>query len=225
MKTISRSERLGTSALTLALLAVGGLAWHLQTQPDLEVDASPLAALPERAGPWRAVDLPMDETVESILRADFHVQRTYLGFGGEFVWLYVGYYGTARGGRPEHTPRGCYTGAGWDIAATRVLEVDAGTGLRVNEYLVEQEGQRRLVQFWYRSHRRTGMLGGLDQNVDRLLGRLHDGRADGALVRLSTPVASDGEVAARGRLLSMAAYLDRQLADHWPEEHLPNGSG
>jgi len=218
MSARSRTETVGSAALTLALLAVGGLAWHLQAQPDLEIDSSRLAALPEHVGPWRSLNLPMDETVESILRADFHVQRVYAGLASEVVWLYVGYYGTARGGRPEHTPRGCYTGAGWSIAATRVLDVGGDSALRVNEYLVERDGEQRLVHFWYRSYRRTGMLGGLDQNLDRLLGRLQGGRADGALVRLSTRLEPEGEVAARGRLLSLASDLDRQLAAHWPEE-------
>jgi len=134
----------------------------------------------------------------------------------------VGYYGTQRGGRPEHTPRGCYTGAGWSIAQGRTLDVDPRTGLRVNEFLVEREGERRLVHFWFRSHRRTGMLGGLDQNLDRLWGRLLDGRADGALVRLSAPVVGDDLVSTRGRLLAFATRLDPLLAERWPTES-PSG--
>jgi EpsI family protein len=90
--------------------------------------------------------------------------------------------------------------------------------LRVNEYLVERDGERRLVHFWYRSAQRTGMLGGWDQNIDRFVGRLTDGRADGALVRISTPLNGDDEISARGRLLGFASALDPLLAERWPTE-------
>jgi len=92
----------------------------------------------------------------------------------------------------------------------------------VNEFLVERDGARRLVHYWYRSYRRSGILGGLDQNLDRLAGRLLEGRADGALVRISASLDSRDEVEARGRLLAFAAALEPLLAAHWPRER-PSG--
>lgn len=217
-----KAEKLATGALMLLLVATGGLAWWMQMRPPLVVDVAPLASLPRDLGPWRSADLPLDSAVESILRADFNIQRVYSArVGDPPVWVYIGYYGTDRGGRPEHTPRGCYTGAGWDIASSRVLDLEVGDGTerRVNEYRVERAtDQQRLVHFWYRSVRRTSMVGGLDQKLDLALGLLRDGRADGALVRVSTPLEPDGEVAARGRLLALGEELDRQLEQHWPIE-------
>jgi len=213
-----RSETIATALLCVLLAAVGGFAWWLQLRPELQVvEAGSLAAVPERIGPWRGHPIPLDQTVESVLRADANVQRAYAEPTGAVIWLYIGYYGTARGGRPEHTPRGCYTGAGWAIEASRVIPVAGVEGLRVEEYRVEQDGERRLVHFWFRSHRRTGMVGGFDQNWDRLVGRLFAGRADGALIRLSTPLSGD-EVTARSRLLSFATALDPLVARHWPDE-------
>jgi len=214
-KTLSR---LGEIVLLLAMLVVGGVAWWLRLEPSLAVDATPLAALPHHVGPWTAEDLPMNSAVESVLQADLNLQRAYRSATGDLVWLYVGYYGTERGGRPEHTPRGCYTGAGWGIEASRTVEIDPRSDLRVNEYLVERLGERRLVHFWYRSFRRTGMLGGLDQNLDRFLGRLFDRRADGALIRISTPIDEAGETAARSRLSSFASDIDPMIGAHWPLE-------
>ena len=213
-------QSVGNWLLVLALLAVGVLGWSLGLRAPLEPDVVPLANLPLQIGAWRALDeTPLDEAVETELRADLNLQRSYYGPVNAPVWLYIGYYGTDRGGRPEHTPRGCYPGAGWAIEETQVLDVAPGTSLRANEYLLEREGERRLVLFWYRSHRRTGMLGGFDQNVDRIVGRLGHGRADGALVRVSTPVHPGGEVEARGRLMAFASDLDPLLGEHWPTEH------
>ena len=211
------SSNLATAILIVILLIVGAFAWSLQMKPVLEIDASALPSLPMKIGVYHSEEIPLEEMVESVLRADFNLQRVYYS-ADSIVWLYVGYYGTTRGGRPEHTPRGCYTGAGWGIESARTLSVIPNGELRVNEYLVEQDGERRLVHFWYRSARRTGMLGGWDQNIDRFLGRLTAGRADGALIRISTQLEGDDEISARGRLLGFASVLDPLIAERWPTE-------
>jgi EpsI family protein len=211
------SSNFATAILILVLLAVGGFAWSLQVQPAFEIDASALDSLPMKIDVYEGEAIPLELTVESVLRADYNLQRSYYG-AGSFVWLYIGYYGTTRGGRPEHNPRGCYTGAGWGIESTRTLRVDPAGNLRVNEYIVEREGERRLVHYWFRSVRRSGMLGGWDQNVDRFVGRMTTGRADGALIRISTPLVRDNEVSARGRLLGFASMLDPLIAERWPTE-------
>jgi EpsI family protein len=211
-------ENLASIALIATMVVVGALAWWLRLGPQLYVDVSPLENVPARIGHWESRDIPVPRAVEEELRADFNLQRVYANRSGQVVWLYVGYYGTERGGRPEHTPRGCYTGAGWGIESSRIVNVTPNGALRANEYLVTNSGERRLVHFWYRSHRRTGILGGLDQNVDRLMGRLFDNRADGALVRVSTPMLDGDTVGARGRLLSFSSLLDPLLGEHWPTE-------
>ena len=61
------------------------------------------------------------------------------------------------------------------------------------------------------------MVNGFEQNLDRLRGRIGAGRADGALVRLSTPLDGDEEVA-RSRLIAFATQLDPLLAQRWPVE-------
>jgi EpsI family protein len=217
-----RSERVQI-ALLVALLAVGGaLIWRVQLREPVAVDASALLELPQQIGAWRALgDVPLETAVEEMLRADFNLQRIYVHPLGESLALYVGYYGTERGGSPEHTPDQCYPSAGWTIVGRRVVAIDDARGLRAQEFLIERQGERQLVHFWYRTERRTGLLGGADQLVDRLLGRLFDGRGDGALVRLSTRLAGGDEIAARGRLISFAGELDPLLERQWPSE----GSG
>ncbi|HME71995.1 MAG TPA: EpsI family protein [Myxococcota bacterium] len=211
-------RRVANVVLGLALLLVGGFAWSLQLRPRLEIHAQALIGLPPDLKDWHSRDIPLEETVETILHADANVQREYVRPLGDSVWLFVGYYGTNRGGRPEHTPGVCYPANGWRIERRRTVTIDPARGLRATEYVVEKNGRLDLVQFWYRSYRRTGMLGDLDLSLDHLLGQVHTGRADGALVRVSTPFRKDDEAAARGRLMAFAAALDLQLAAHWPTE-------
>lgn len=211
------NERTGSVLLAALFVGVGALAWALRLGPDLYVDTSPLAGLPHEIGAWQGFDLPLDSGVENMLQADFNLQRAYVHPLGGTVWLYIGYYGTERGGTPEHTPAACYRAHGWRIVARRTLEVAPERGLRVNEYLVEKDGRQDLVHFWFRSHRRTGVLGAPDRMLDHVLGRLLDGRADGSLVRVSGVVEGD-IVALRSRLTTFALELDRTLDGHWPLE-------
>jgi len=211
-------DRVVAGFLGLAFALVGGFAWALQLRPPLEVNAQSLTGLPPELEQWHSQDVPLEETVELMLRADANVQREYVSPRGERVWLYVGYYGTARGGRPEHTPSVCYPAYGWRIERQETVAISIAQGLRATEYLAEKDGQRDLVQFWYRSYRRTGMLGGFDVGLDHFLGPLLTGRADGALTRISTTLQGDEETVARGRLLAFAIALDAQLAAHWPTE-------
>jgi hypothetical protein len=83
---------------------------------------------------------------------------------------------------------------------------------------VAQAGERHLVFFWYRSQQRTGIVGLTGLSLERLRSRLTSGRADGALVRVSTPVGREGVAAAAGRLGGFAGELDALLGRYWPEE-------
>ena len=211
-------DRTTTALVAGLLLAVGALAWSLQLRPPLRADAARLASIPIRLDGWEGSDLPLEDGAESMLRADRNLLRAYTDRSGNLVWAYVGYYGTTRGGRPEHTPAACYEAHGWSILARRVLAVPGTPDLRLTEYRVEQGSSRQLVQFWFRSFRSTGMLGGWDQTLDHLAGRFEAGRADGALVRVSARIGEDGVDATRARLLAFAAAFDGQLAVHWPTE-------
>jgi EpsI family protein len=215
---VGRQET-ATILLAALLVGVGALAWVLELRDPLVVDATPLVEFPERIDEWSAVDIRIDPAAAAMLNADWNLHRMYSRPSGEVVWLYVGYYGTQRGGRPEHTPDACYPAYGWTTREQRSRTVPGVPGLRVRESLIEQDGAWQLVQYWFRSARSTGQLDGWDQTVDRFLARLLTGRADGAVVRISTTLRNPDEAdAGRQRLLAFAATTDRALADHWPAE-------
>lgn len=213
---MTHAERWTIGALLPLLIAAGVFGWMIQLREPLRVDAEGLTLLPLGVDTWSGRDLEMEGGVEEMLDADFHVNRAYVHRFGDIVWFYLGYYGTERGGRPEHTPWACYPSNGWEIVSRGV--VDVTPEIRANELVVEKDGHRRMVFFWYQSHRRSGMLGGFDQAVDRFLSRLQAGRADGSLVRLSTPLEVGGESAARGRLGAFGREIAPSLVEHWPSE-------
>ncbi len=210
------TERTSSVLLFLVFLAVGAMAWSAQLRPSLVFDTSSLANLSERFGDWQSSDIPMDESIESMLRADFNIQRAYSDEFGKTVWLYIGYYGTERGGKPEHRPKVCYAAHGWNIETATPRDLG---DYQATEYIVEKNSERRLVLFWFRSSRGNTKLSSRHIAWDHLLNRVQSGRADGSLIRLSTPLPSEQEVVdARSRLLYFAEQLNRELETRWPGE-------
>ncbi len=209
------SERTSSALLFLIFLAVGALAWSSQIRPRLVFDTSALTNLSEQIGGWESSDLPMPENIESMLRADFNIQRTYNNNLGKPVWLYLGYYGTERGGKPEHRPKVCYEAHGWNIETSTPRDLGE---YQATEYVVEKASERRLVLFWFRSSRGNTTLSSSHIAWDHVLNRVETGRADGSLVRLSTPLLSGQEVDARSRLLYFAEQLNKELETRWPVE-------
>lgn len=212
------SDRGATALVVGALLAAGALAWWAELRPAMRVDASVLHAIPYRVGAFEGKDLPVGAVVENMLSADYHLQRAYQHPFGDVIWLYIGYYGTARGGTPEHPVRACYAAHGWDVVRSEVLTLDGGGDARANEYLLSLDDNERAVLFWYRSFRSRHLLSIPRLRIDHVLGQLAEGRGDGALIRLSTPILDGDLLAARERLLHFASLLEPELDRVWPNE-------
>lgn len=204
-------------ALVAMLVVAGAVSWWLLLRPPPETDPTRLDALPARFEGWQAFDIAIDESVAEMLAADHHVQRAYRHDQGYVVFVYVGYYGTRRGGTPEHTPDVCYPAQGWAILESHERRVGGRDGFDLREFLVEQEGERRLVHFWYRTDHASGLTSTTDLRLHHFWSRLTRNRGDGALVRLSTIIRGEEVDAARARLLGLEVAVEDALDRVWPE--------
>lgn len=211
-------ERLQSAGLVAVLLATGALAWALTLRGDRSLDVAGLEALPAVLEGWQSIDIELDQAVADMLRADANVQRAYLHPLGYVVHVYVGYYGTDRGGTPEHTPDVCYPAQGWQIEESEVVPVGGSESFSVREFQVERDGDRQLVHFWYRTRATTGILSTWGLRWHHFWERLRSDRADGALVRLSTPIEADDLDAAREKLRLMDRAVEAELSLAWPRE-------
>lgn len=216
----SRGEVLALIAL---LLVAGGLAWWLNLKEPHSAVAETLDRVPRTLNGWQSRDIAVDPEVSDLLRADFNVQRVYTHPQGFAVFVYVGYYGTERGGAPEHTPDVCYPSQGWEIEENETLFVgDTQNGFSVREFIVERDDSRRLVHFWYRTESATGFTSTITLRLRHFWSRLTENRGDGALVRVSTVLAKgdrDGSLG-RGRLLSFDQAIEAALDEHWPQSNV-----
>jgi EpsI family protein len=121
--------------------------------------------------------------------------------------VYVGYYEEQVQGRSIHSPKNCLPGAGWEALASTTVEITTPEGpRRVNRYLLQNQGARALVLYWYQGR---GRIESNEYVVKWNL--LRDAalrqRSDEALVRVVVGVETDMESAYRVAAEAAAAII------------------
>jgi len=177
-----------------------------------------LAGFPIEMAGWTGKDDPFAASVMDAVATDDALHRKYDSADGS-VWLYVGYYGTRKGGRTGHLPHYCYPAAGYQIQefGKEPLTLADGRSVDVYRLLVERKGQRTLVLYWIQSGEQKVLSDGLAMNLSRLRRRLTQGRDDGAFVRISS-IVTDSVERTLEREKGFAVEVLRNLGDHWPVE-------
>ncbi len=164
----------------------------------------------------------MEKSVEKELNTDGYVFRDYINSEGRRVNLYIGYYGTQKGGRTGHNPNACYPSQGWAIIEERRvnLEVPVGSYLQsitINEMLVKKQTVKLLVYHWYQSDKDDVLESGIAANIHRLKTLILYGRNEGAFIRVSGEVIGDKDTTRR-ILRGFIKDLFPYLVTNWPRE-------
>jgi EpsI family protein len=148
--------------------------------------------------------------------SDTRILRVYQQDAEPPVILYVGFFGELATILDVHTPELCYPSEGW-----RILNSVKSSGgnfrgeqIQARQILADKAGNRRLVVWWYNAGSRP-----IETRIRHVYAMLAmstiTGRTDGSMVRLETPVGSDGEAAAVRRIdefqKSLLPQLDRAL--------------
>jgi EpsI family protein len=181
------------------------------------VAREPLRELPYVLGSWKGEDHPLPQQIVQATGVNDYANRLYVDSTAAAVQLYIGYYDSQRTGNTIHSPKNCLPGAGWDPIRSGDARVSlaGGNTIVVNEYVIQQDQDKRLVFYWYQGRGRfiaSEYSGKFWMVADALLRN----RTDGALVRLITPM-SDGEAAARARLASFSQDLLPHLDEFIPK--------
>jgi len=180
-----------------------------------------LENLPMEIAGLKATEDFFSESVYKELNADKHVYRHYRSDDDRQVDLYVGYYGTAKGGRTPHNPYACLPGAGWGIVNAHKVKLEADYyphGVEVNYILSQKDLNYDVVLHWYQSDRDKILATGIQQNIQRFLGRIFHNRNDGAFVRVS--VTTDHRHIEESKKLAkfFAQKVLALLSNYWPLE-------
>jgi EpsI family protein len=197
------------------------LVINISRRGEPVVVKSNLENLPMEIRGFKASEGVFPEAVYKELNADRHVFRYYKGPDDKRIELYIGYYGTAKGGRTGHNPYGCLPGGGWGIIKSekeKVRPLKYLAPVNIN-YILAQKGETFLtVLHWYQSEGNKVLADGIQQNIQRFLGRVFHNRNDGAFVQLSYFTDEKGIAEANVLIKSFAETLLDLLPQYWPIE-------
>jgi exosortase D (VPLPA-CTERM-specific) len=181
---------------TSVAFAVAAMLWSPLTRPEPPViQRDPFLLFPRELGEWRGImhpDLPREIT--DVLKADDYLLIGYEAAGQAApVDLFVAWYRDQTRAQ-IHTPEVCIPAGGWEMSSIGteeiVIRADDGQSVAVpvNRAIIQKGLEKQLVYYWFdQSGRRIAS----DYAAKAWLIRdaLESGRTDGALVRLTTPVA------------------------------------
>jgi EpsI family protein len=208
---ISMSMLLVTMLLTFAI--------SLRGKPV--VVETNLEKLPMEIYGMQGVDDSYPEAVYKELNADKNIYRHYRSRDGKQVDLYIGYYGTAKGGRTGHNPLACLPSQGWGMTDSREIILKSRyypDGIPVR-YLLSSKGDLTLTTVcWYQSAGNKVLSTGIKQNIESFLGMVFHNRNDGAYVQVTLLSDREETEAAKGVAKSFSECVIDLLPGNWPKE-------
>jgi EpsI family protein len=207
-------------SVTILVIAIALVALISRRGEPVVVKTN-LENLPMEIAGFKATEDFFPEGVYKELNADKHVYRHYRADDGRQVNLYIGYYGTAKGGRTGHNPYACLPGAGWGIVDSRRARVTSkyyAGGVDINYVLARKGENYESVLHWYQSAGSKVLSTGIQQNIERFKGRVFYNRNDGAFLRVSVLTGEKGIEQANLLAKFFAEKMLDLLPNYWPSE-------
>ena len=205
----------------LCLLLTAAVVLTVARRGVPQVVATNLENLPMEIAGYRGVEDHFAQEVYDVLDADLHLYRHYSATDGTRLSFYLGYYGTAKGGRTGHNPYACLPGAGWGILQSESLRIFPKTypkGVDINFVVAGKDGVNNVMLHWYQTAGDKILSSGLQQNLERFKGRVLHNRNDGAYVQVNSAAADADIVEIKEKAAEFAAELIDTLPSYWPRE-------
>lgn len=202
LRLIEPSRALIGTALALAL---GAVAWALvPARPAVEIARETFYSFPSSVEGWTiASQQRLDPEVAQVLAADDYLSVSLTKPGDKApVDLFVAWYKDQMTGG-THSPTICLPSAGWEIAGLTTIPSPAdvaGGAFTLNRTVIQKGMSRMLVYYWY-DQQGVRMASSYKSRLLMTMTKVTEGRSDGAIVRLITPIANgETEAAAELRL-------------------------
>jgi len=130
---------------------------------------------------------PLDSNIVKALELDNYVNQGYSN-GSDTLFLYIGYYLTAKKVGAAHDPLVCFPGQGWVVTGRQKgrlsLHTNPGDSISYSSMIVQRGMQKELIIYWFQSYDRTNP-DTLSQKIHSLWKKLRLQREDNAFVRVS----------------------------------------
>lgn len=185
----------------LFLIGAGTVSGLVAPQRAIPLQAPLESVVPTEIGEFLGESQEISEAEATAAGVTDYLFKVYTkpgSDGREWISLYVGYYESQTQGKTIHSPKNCLPGGGWEPLSSVVASIPvSGWGLvSVNRYLLQQEGERVMVLYWYQGRGRVAQneyAVKFDLLRDAALRR----RTDEALVRVVVPLTGTEQDAFR----------------------------
>ena len=207
----------------ICMLPTFAFVQNINSGLNVDVIEKNIDKFPYEGMDYIASDIRMEEGTIKELNTDAYLFRRYVNRQDEEITLYIGYYGTKKGGRTGHNPSACYPGSGWSILNKSKAEVSVfihgeERPIAVNLLQISKQGNSdRLVYHWYQSNGGVVLSSGIEQNLYRFKSRILYNRNDGAFIRVSTPITRSLSYAEK-RAQSFIKQIFPLIVNYWPKE-------
>ncbi|MBQ0719259.1 MAG: VPLPA-CTERM-specific exosortase XrtD [Gammaproteobacteria bacterium] len=155
-------------------------------------------------GTWTGQRRVMDSVYIDALKFDDYILVDYNDGKGSNVNFYTAYYASQRKGQSAHSPRSCIPGGGWQINELSIVELPIngqdGKPLKANRVLITKGDYSQLVYYWFQQQGRH-ITSEYAVKWHLFLDALISNRTDGALVRFTTLVSKEDDLATKDELL------------------------
>lgn len=207
------------SMLCLLLCSVA-LIVVLPERTEIAPQRMSFTRFPKHLGEWSGNLQRLEPVYAQALQFDDHLFADYSRPAGNNVNLYAAYYASQRKGASVHSPRSCIPGDGWEITDLKQQYVKGvkinGQSLRVNRVVIKKGEAAQLLYYWFQQRGRV-ITNEFLVKWFLFQDALTRHRTDGALVRLTTPIAPDESVsAADERLTDMVRLVTAELQSYVP---------
>lgn len=183
--------------VVVVLLAAAAVFGARADADEPPIDREPLTTLPYELDEWSGRDArPFPDDVVALLGVDDYVHRTYLNGAAVPVSLYAGYYTSQRQGDTIHSPQNCLPGAGWRPISSTIVSLPTARGrVSVNQYVIQKGLDKQVVLYWYQGRGRV-VANEYRNKLLMMWDAATEGRTNGGLVRVMTPVTAGADAAA-----------------------------
>jgi len=195
---MNKGKTTAAFAVSVALLAsVGILSLSTGSMPALAIEGG-IQGFPLRIAQYDGTSQEVDPEIVKASGAEEAFSGTYTDASGSAVFLYMGYRSTAFLSNENffHTPTVCIPSSGWvekEVKRRTIADVPGFGSLEVMTMLIEKEGRRQLVYFWFQTRDKATY----DKNINRFQLSMHAIRRDNThdlFIRPITPVRQSESV-------------------------------
>lgn len=212
----------GKAFIAASIIAlIVGIAWQLAPSPaPASINRLPLGVFPMHVENWQGRATILDRDIERVLGADEYILADY-NFQESNVNLLMTFYKSQTNGSGIHSPEICLPGGGWEVSKWEQKTINVGTGdeaksMKVNRAIIQLGLQRQLVYFWF-EQRGKQITNDFEAKFVSMWDTFSEGRSDGGLVRIVTPIAPGEDVdKADDRLQSFLDGVVPMLPEYFP---------